>query len=189
MKKKFCVDWTKVGIVIIIIIAACTRLIALEQFPSGTYTDEAYGAYNAWGLLTEGIDDRGYSFPIYLVTWGSGMNALYIYLGMFMFKIFGVSLFAYRIPQAVFGILAILALYFICENLFNKYVALIAAFALTVTPWHIMMCRFGLESNLAPNMFLIGLCFFIWGINKKEIYLIPAAIFWGGPYIAMQLHG
>lgn len=61
---------------LVLAVAAITRLVALEQYPRGTYTDEAYGAYIAQGLLQSGIDDRGYSFPVYFVAWGSGMNAL-----------------------------------------------------------------------------------------------------------------
>ncbi len=178
-KIKTGVRWETVCIAIIMVMAACLRLIGLSAYPDGTYTDEAYGAYNAWGMLTEGIDDRGYSFPVYFVAWGSGMSALYLYLGMFMFKLFGVSILAYRIPQAFFGIVSILALYYICKELFNQRFALLAALALTVTPWHIMMCRFGLDANLAPSFFLLSLLFLVWGLQKKEIYLIPAAVLFG----------
>lgn len=30
--------------------------------------------------MTEGIDNRGYRFPVYFVAWGSGMSVLYSYL-------------------------------------------------------------------------------------------------------------
>lgn len=167
------------AVIAILLAASCLRLIMLGEYPRGTYTDEAYGAYIAWGLLTEGIDDRGYSFPVYFIAWGSGMNALYPYLGMLFFRLFGVSLVTFRLPQALFGILGIGALYTLCKELFGKRAALFYAFVLTVNPWHIMMCRFGLESNLAPNMFLIGLMFLILGLRRKNGYLIPSAVFFG----------
>lgn len=166
-------------IIVILLLASCLRLIMLDEYPRGTYTDEAYGAYIANGILTEGIDDRGYHFPIYFVAWGSGMNALYLYLGVLFFKLFGVSLVVYRLPQAIFGIFGIAALYFACKELFDKRTALFFAFVLTVNPWHIMMCRFGLESNLAPNMFLIGLAFLVLGLRRASRYLIPSAVFMG----------
>ena len=46
-------------LLVILGLASCLRLIELSSHPEGTYTDEAYGAYIAYGLLTEGIDDRG----------------------------------------------------------------------------------------------------------------------------------
>lgn len=171
------------GIVLILLLASFARLYALGSLPEGTYTDEAYGAYLAYGILTEGIDDWGYHFPVYFVAWGSGMNALYLYLGAIFFRLFGVSILVYRLPQALFGILAVFTLYRICEILFDRRFALFAAFALAVNPWHIQMCRFALESNLAPNVFLIGLMFLvlaIHGANRKATsYFCLAAAFLG----------
>ncbi len=166
-------------LLVILGLASCLRLIALSSHPEGTYTDEAYGAYIAYGLLTEGIDDRGCHFPIYFIAWGSGMNALYPYLGVLFFKLFGISLLAYRLPQALFGILSIFAFYIIVRELLGKKAGLFFAFVLAVNPWHIMMCRFGLESNLAPSIFLIGLMFLVLGLRRRSSWLIPAALFFG----------
>lgn len=166
-------------ILTILFVASCLRLIALGVYPRGTYTDEAYGAYIAYGLLTAGMDDRGCHFPVYFIAWGSGMNALYSYLGMLFFRLFGVSLLIYRLPQALLGILSIAAFYILCRELFGRKEALFFAFVLAVNPWHIMMCRFGLESSLAPGMFVIGLTFFVLGLLRKSTYLVLAAIFWG----------
>ena len=163
----------------ILLLAALARLVYLGTHPEGTYTDEAYGAYLAYGILTEGMDDAGYRFPIYFTAWGSGMNALYLYLGALFFRIFGVSLTVYRLPQAIFGILGVYALYRLSEELFDRETALLASLALAVNPWHIMMCRFGLESNLAPNLFLIALFFLIKGLKEKRKWLIPAAFCFG----------
>lgn len=179
MKKSFSFFKENLILIILLGMASFLRLFLLTRYPNGTYTDEAYGAYIAYGLLTEGIDDRGYAFPVYFTAWGSGMNALYPYLGVLFFRLFGVSLLVYRLPQALFGILGIGALYVICKELFDKKAALFFTFVLTVNPWHIMMCRLGLESSLAPNMFLIGLMFLILGLRKKNGYLVPAAIFFG----------
>lgn len=163
----------------IMILAIATRFIGLGQLPEGSSQDEAYGAYNVWALLTEGIDDRGYAFPVYFVAWGSGMNALYLYLAMPLFKLFGPSILIYRIPQAVIGLLAVWALYVLGRNLFDRKLAYLLGFIMAINPWHIIMCRYGLESNLAPNLFVIGLCFFVLGLKKNSRYLIGAALLWG----------
>lgn len=163
----------------IIILAACTRLIALDSIPAGVLPDEAYGAYNAWGLMTEGLDSRGYRFPVYFVAWGSGMNVLYSYLAIPMFFLFGSNIVSYRLPQAVVGILTVYGMYRLGRELFDKKTALLLAFAVAVNPWHIMNTRFGLESNLAPGMFVIGLMFLVSGIQRKTRHLTGAAVFLG----------
>lgn len=166
-------------LIIILVLAAVVRLVYIGSHPHGTYTDEAYGAYLAYGIMTDGVDDAGYTFPVYFTAWGSGMNALYIYIGALFFRLFGVSLTVYRLPQALCGILAIYALYKVVVYVCDQRTAILAAFALACNPWHIMMCRFGLESNLAPNLFLIALLFLVKGVQKNQKQLLLAACLLG----------
>lgn len=175
-KKFFEENWL---IAAIVVFAAFTRFAALSRVPAGVLPDEAYGAYNAWGLMTEGLDSRGYHFPVYFVAWGSGMNALYSYLAIPMFFLFGTNILAYRLPQAIVGILTVWAMYRLGRELFDRRMALLLAFAVAVNPWHVMNTRFGLESNLAPGMFVIGLMFLVSGIKRKSGHLIGAAVFLG----------
>ncbi len=176
------IEWKKPSVWLLgllMLFSLLVRVIGLGSLPDGTYTDEAYGAYLAYGLMSEGVDDYGYAYPVYFTAWGSGMNALYIYLGALFFRLFGVSLLVYRLPQVLVGVLAIYAMFVICKHLFDERFAFLAAFVLAINPWHIMMCRFGLESNLAPNLFLVGLMFLVLGIKKKEVYFLPAAGMFG----------
>lgn len=166
-------------IIVILFIAACTRLIALDRLPAGVLPDEAYGAYNAWGLMTEGLDSRGYLYPVYFVAWGSGMSVLYSYLAIPMFGLLGVNILAYRLPQAILGIFSVYGIYRLSRELFDRKTALLLAFVLSVNPWHIMNTRFGLDANMAPGMFLIGLMFLVQGVKKKSRYLAGAAVFLG----------
>lgn len=167
------------GIIFMILLLAAVRLIALSRLPEGVLPDEAYGAYNAWGLMTEGMDSRGYHWPVYFVAWGSGMSVLYSYLAVPLFRIFGSSILVYRLPQAVLGIVSVYALYLLCRSLWDEQAACTAAFVLAVNPWHIMNTRFGLDANMAPGMFLLGVLFLAWGLQKKRGTLILSAVFLG----------
>lgn len=166
-------------IIAVLLFTAGTRLIALNRLPAGVLPDEAYGAYNAWGLMTEGLDSRGYQYPLYFVAWGSGMSVLYSYLAIPMFKLFGVNILAYRMPQAIVGICSVYGIYRLGKGLFDEKLALLLAFVLSINPWHIMNMRFGLDANMAPGMFLIGLMFLVLGVQKKGGYLVGAAVFMG----------
>lgn len=163
----------------IMLLASAVRLIGLSKLPAGVLPDEAYGAYNAWGLMTEGMDSRGYCFPVYFVAWGSGMSVSYSYLAIPLFRLFGSSILVYRLPQAILGILSIYAFYRLIKELWGVHLGLLAAFALTINPWHIMNTRFGLDANMAPGMFLLGLLFLVLGFSKKSRYLIVSAVFFG----------
>lgn len=158
-------------------LAFFSRFYALNILPDGALPDEAYGAYNAYGLMTAGIDSRGYTFPVYFIAWGSGMSVLYSYLAIPFFKLFGVCLWAYRLPQAIISFCSVIAIYVLIRELFSQKFALFTAFLLAINPWSIMNARFGLDANMAPGMFIIGFCFLILGIQKSAKYLLPATLF------------
>lgn len=47
----------KYGMLLLILgVAAVTRLAGLGKIPEGILPDEACAAYNAWALMTEGMD-------------------------------------------------------------------------------------------------------------------------------------
>ena len=177
--KRFVFSREIVIISIVFILAFLNRFCFLAVWPEGALPDEAYGAYNAYGLMTEGIDSRGYSFPVYFVAWGSGMSVLYSYLAIPFFKLFGVGLWAYRLPQAIISFCSVIAIYTVCKELYSKKMGVFLAFVLAINPWSIMNARFGLDANMAPGMFIIGFCFLVLGIRKSSKYMILAAMFMG----------
>ena len=112
---------TNKWLILILVLAGAARLCGLSVLPEGMMPDEAYGAYNAYALMTEGIDSRGYVFPVYFIAWGSGMNVLYSYLAIPFFRILGVTALAYRLPQAIVGILSVFAAYVLGKELKNQH--------------------------------------------------------------------
>lgn len=133
----------KYGMLLMILgVAAVTRLAGLGKIPEGILPDEACAAYNAWALMTEGMDNRGYGFPVYFIAWGSGMNTLYSYLSIPFLWLFGATTMVYRIPQALFGILGVLAAYVLGRELLDEKFGLLFSFLLAINPWNIMINRF-----------------------------------------------
>lgn len=154
------------------------RLLYLGEIPNGINCDEAYAAYNAFNLINYGVDAHGYANPVYFTSWGSGMNALEIYLMIPFIKLFGLNSFAIRLPQVIIAIASLVFFYLLLKEIFNKKMATIGLFLLSICPWHIMLSRWALESNLAPGMILIGLYFFVKGLKNSK-FLILSAIFYG----------
>lgn len=154
------------------------RAYQFGSVPGGINQDEAFAAYEAWSLLKYGIDTAGYHNPVYLTAWGSGMNALETYLMMPFIALFGLESWAIRLPQLIVAVLSIWVVYLLVRRLVNEKAGLIAMFMLAICPWHIIMSRWGLESNLAPGFLLFGLWFFVKGLDKPR-YLMLSALMYG----------
>ncbi|GHT48844.1 hypothetical protein FACS189440_13360 [Bacteroidia bacterium] len=169
--------------IIVLLAGLVIRWVALGVFPAGMHQDEAYSGYEAYSLLKYGVDSWGYHNPVHFTTWGSGMNALYIYLSMIPIRLFGLSAFSIRFTQALFGSLSLVIFYLLCKETGNKKLALLGLFILAINPWHIMMSRWAWDSNLTVSFLLAGMYFFIIGL-KKSPFLILSALFYG-----MSLYG
>ncbi len=148
------------------------------SLPRGLNQDEAFAGYEAFALLNWGIDSAGYPFPVYLTAWGSGMNALETYLAMPFIALLGNTATAIRLPMLLTGIVCLPVFYLLCKKLTDEKTAVLGLFILAVCPWHIMLCRWALESNLAPGFMLIGLYFFVKGVENSK-YLPLSALFYG----------
>ena len=154
------------------------RIFRFAQIPSGYNQDEAFAAYEAFSLINYGVDSAGYHNPTYFVSWGSGMNVLESYLAMPLFMLFGFCEGVFRLPQLICGILSMPALYSLLKRLFGNKTATVGLGVLAICPWHIMLCRWGLESNLAPAFLLFGLLFLVKGADKNAYFLL-SALFYG----------
>lgn len=163
------------------IIFALGLLVRLWRFgviPGDMNQDEAFAAYEAWSLLHDGIDSAGYHFPVYLTAWGSGMNALESYLMMPFIALLGPSITAARIPQLLVALASMPAIYCIGKRLWGERAGLLAMLLLAVCPWHVLLSRWALESNLAPGFLLFGLLFFLKGMDDPRFYPL-SALFYG----------
>ncbi len=161
----------------ILVVGVLVRVISFSVTPAGFNQDEAFAAYQTLSLLRDGVDSMGYGFPVYFTAWGSGMNALESYLALPFFAIFGPSVAAFRTPQLLLSIISLVIFYLLLKKMFTIKVALIGVGILTVSPWHIMLSRWGLESNLAPAFLLLGLYFFVLGIEKNKYWIVSSIMY------------
>ncbi len=170
----------KETIILVLILTAgvLVRVLNFGFMPAGINQDEAFAGYEAFSMLNYGTDSWGYKNPVYFVSWGSGMNVLSSYLMIPFIKLFGNTAFAARMPQLIAGVIAIWVFYLILKEGIGKRCALCGAFILAISPWHIMVSRWALESNMAPHMWLFGFYFFIKGL-KNNRFLPVSMIFWG----------
>ena len=112
---------------IIVFFAFIVRVVSLSSFPIGFTQDEAALGYDAYSLLETGKDQWGEAFPLSFRSFGDFKMPLYTYLTAPSVHIFGLNVFAVRLPNALLGTLAVLATYLmVLELTKRKNFALIA---------------------------------------------------------------
>ncbi len=153
------------------------RLFLFWKFPQGLNQDEASIGYDAFADVFFGMDRNGWHNPVYSVAWGSGHSGLYLWLLKLSVRLFGLSVFSVRIINCIFGTLGLFAFYGTLRRLKGKSFAILGLFFLVICPWHIMMCRWGLECNLLPNVFFIGLYCFVRAKENQAWFLVSAFLF------------
>lgn len=176
MKKS--IDLKKILFYILLFAGIFIRLYRFGSIPEGLNQDEAFAGYEAFSLLNYGIDSHGYINPVYFVSWGSGMNTLNSYLMIPFMKIFGVNEFSVRLPQFILSVATLPVFYLFLKKISGEKCALLGLFLLAISPWHIMLSKWGLESNLAPSLVLFGMYFLLKGEEDNRYYLL-SAFFYG----------
>ncbi|MDR2360028.1 MAG: hypothetical protein LBD85_01945 [Oscillospiraceae bacterium] len=164
---------TAILIIVIALAGALFRSPLLSSVPVARNQDEASAGYEAWAIANYGIDRNGNSCPVLLESWGSGQNALYSYLAVPFAAAFGLDPVAVRMPMLLLGIAAILLAY-LCGCVTNAGFGVAFALVLALNPWHLMISRWALESNILP-FFVIAAMFFAERARNNSAMLIPGA--------------
>lgn len=163
---------------IILFIGCFFRLYLIDKYPVGLNQDEASIGYEAYSLLQNGIDRNGMSYPVNFISWGSGQNVLYAYLSIPFIKLFGLNVLSTRILMALVGCFTLLVIYLFSSKHLKKSYSLILLFIFSIIPWHLMKSRWGLESNIFPDLILYSLMLVYLGAEtlKKRYYIFSAII-------------
>lgn len=161
-----------IGVVVIVfLIGILIRVFGIQDMPNALNCDEASAGYEAYSILNYGIDRNGNKLPAFLVSWGSGQNVLLSYLSIPFIKIFGLSVLSVRLPMALVGCVSLIVMFLLLKRISNSKIALIGLIFFTICPWHIMKSRWGLESNLFPDLILIFTYLLVKGIEDKNKFL------------------
>ena len=187
-----------IALTVILLLAAALRLIGLGSIPAGLQQDEASLGYDAFAIAKYGVDRNGFAYPIYPITWGCGGGSpLMIYINVLTIKLFGTGVVKMRLLPAVLGIATVGVFYLILKEVFGSYKkALFGAAFLAICPWHIILSRWSLDSNIMPFTLGLSVYLFIIGIktDKTLIYCLSAASYalcmysYGSATIVVPIH-
>jgi hypothetical protein len=127
-----------------------------RSLPGGLNSDEASIGVEAYDLRHFGVDRNAVSYPVHFIAWGSGQNALYGYLLIPFIALLGLSPTVVRLPMLLAGVASLPLAYFVGRETIDRAFGLLIMFFLAISPWHILLSRWGLESNIFPFVFLAG---------------------------------
>lgn len=167
----------KIILILIILLAAFLRFYQLTNYPA-LNADEAAIGYNAYSLIQTGKDEHGNSWPVHFQSFNDYKPGLYFYLVLPFVKILGLNELAVRIPGAFLGVATVLIVFFLAKELFKgEILALVAAFFLAISPWHIHFSRGGWEVNAATFFITVGVWLFLKALKNSKYYVLCAVFF------------
>ena len=170
MKNKF-------FLAIILILAAFLRLYKLGSLPNSYTPDELAQGYTAYSIIQTGRDEWGSQNWLNLRSFGDYKPPLQTLLMIPSIKIFGLTPFAVRLPNAIFGIATVLITYLIAQQLFdNTLISLLSSLFMSVSPWSLPMSRIALEANLVVFIISLAVFLFIKSVKDKQFFLFLTSV-------------
>jgi len=162
----------------VLIFAIGFRLFLLDKMPFELFGDEVDVGYHAYSILRTGEDYTGHFLPSYITSFSEPRASLFIYATVPFVAVFGLNEWGVRLGAMFFGVLDVFLIYIFIRNLFsNKALALIAAFVLAITPWHIQYSRISYEVTLLMALILSGTIFFFKGFKNHKWVIVSAILF------------
>lgn len=168
---------TRLFLLAIICLGAILRLYKLDKFPPSLFGDELDVGYQAYSILKTGKDYYSQPWPISFHSISDWRTPLLLYSTVPFVAIFGLNEWGVRLPSAIFGILAIPSLFLLVRKLFkNDDLALLSAFGLSVSMWHLQYSRAAFEVSQMLLLLILGIYFFFKGLERWK-FLILSAVF------------
>lgn len=168
----------------IILLSVVLRFYQLGTNPPSLDWDEASSGYNAYSILKTGSDEYGNKMPLTFRSFDDYKPPVYIYLTVGSVALFGLTEFAVRFPAAIIGVVAVIAVYFLTQEILQnwdkklrQHIALTASLFLAISPWHLQFSRAAFEGNIGICFLTISLVFFFKGIKKSWYFFLFALFF------------
>lgn len=164
----------------IVLVASWLRLVQLGSLPASPYWEEVALGYDAFSILKTGKDHHGNAWPIVAFeSFGDWKPSGYFYAAAALIKIFGLSVWATRLPAAIAGIISVILLGWLVKLISQLWEIKLANWNLVImalaaiSPWGILFSRAAWEVNLATMFFLLSLGALLkflrgWQINQNS---------------------
>ncbi|MDD5427663.1 MAG: glycosyltransferase family 39 protein [Candidatus Omnitrophica bacterium] len=140
-----------------------------------TDPDETFYAQTAKEMLNKG----DWTTP-YLYGKPQFEKPIFIYwLVEASYKVFGINETAARVPSAVFGLIGVIAMYFLGSLLFGRKAGFLSALILATNVEYVILSRACITDMVLTVLMLLGVLFFFCGYlkEKRYFYILSSAAF------------
>lgn len=165
---------TWIFLTLIVLGGFAIRAYKVGSLPGGLYPDESVNGIDALHAL----DTQHFSlfYPN-----NNGREGLFINLQAVAVHFFGNTITSLRSLAVIFGSLAILGMYFLAREVWQRRAAgLIAAFLVATSYWVINFSRIGFRASMVPCILSFMLYFLVRGVRRKKYWdFIWAGLFFG----------
>src|ERR1051325_4839170 len=119
--RQFKFDLVNALLIVVILVGGVLRFAKLKEIPPGLNQDEAVNGYDAYSLFMTGRDHHGHPFPFAgLESFGDWVPPLLTFVTAPAVGLLGLRVEVVRGVTAALGVLAILVVYFLASELFNR---------------------------------------------------------------------
>ena len=168
---------------LVLLLAGVLRFVDLGINPPALNQDEAVNGYDAFVLGRTLRDHHGNFMPVMLQSFDDWASPVLTYATIPFVKIFGLSIFSIRMVTALLGVFSIWLFYILLKHFFKKRDwAIIGAFLLAISPWHITLSRWAIPPSVISFFLFLFLDIFLWTEdkfkqdNKIWRYVIPGIL-------------
>jgi len=172
------------AIIILFVFSFLIRIIGLDKYPPGLYTDEVAVGYSAYSVLTTGKDEFGNLFPLAFKSFNDYKAPVYIYSVIPSILVFGLNELGVRFPSAFFSSLTVVVVYLLCWELTKerrekkyKYFSLVSAILVSLLPLHFTFSRIAFEGNMSLFFTCLGVYLFLVAGKKGLFYSLSFVSF------------
>lgn len=177
-------SYSTLALFFIVVLSILLRFNQLGINPPSINWDETSIGYNAYSILKTGNDEYGNRFPLSFRSFDDFKPPVYIYLTVPSIAIFGLSEFAVRVPAALFGTLAVVIFYLLVREVLKNFpssqreqIALLSAFFMAVSPWHLQFSRAAYEGNIGLFFLISAIYAFFVGLRRGYFLLLSSILF------------
>lgn len=165
------------ALIAILVLAAALRFAWIETVPLGLSPDEAVNGYDAYSIARTGRDHHGNALPLTMQAFNDYRMPAFVYSLVPFVAFFGLEPAVVRGVAAVWGLLNIVLIYGLTRDLIDRRTALLAAFLLSISIWHLPLSRYGHEGVVAScAMTLMVYVFFKWQETLELKWLFGLAV-------------
>jgi len=179
-------NWFIFLFVFILFFGLGLRTYKLDKLPPSPYWEEVALGYDAYSILKTGKDHHGNFLPIVAFeSFGDFKPSLYFYVLLPFIKIFGLSVWAVRLPAVLSGVATAIGCSYLVYLLFlkdqgkrtAKFLALVALLLTSINPWLLQFSRSAWEISLATALITWGVVTWILALNRVNKNKQPTSFF------------